>query len=186
MLGYKSSTPEEIALDNITDTALRDVWQQVNECHQCPNACPNPLMRFGKVHGILVVNSHESTAFPLNTIIEEITHQGVPQEYISYCEIINCDKAIPDPENIRNCLSFLDRLILILRPIRMIMLGKTVIVSLFPEIKQSVMMIHGQWFSYRGIPAIATFRQPPEDTPELFSLDISKVLKGVLSTCPTR
>ena len=79
----------------------------------------------------------------------------------------------------------MDRLILILRPIRMIMLGKTVIVSLFPEIKQSVMMIHGQWFSYRGIPAIATFRQPPEDMPELFSLDISKVLKGVLNTCPT-
>jgi uracil-DNA glycosylase len=84
---------------------------------------------------------------------------GLTREEVYIANVIKSrppENRTPEPDEVANCLPYLERQIAIVRPEFLCLLGKTAASALL-DTALAVGRLRGRWHRYRGIPAIVTY-----------------------------
>ena len=84
---------------------------------------------------------------------------GLKREDVFIANIIKCrppGNRDPEPEEVRNCIGYLERQIDVIRPEFLCLLGKPAAQALL-NTSMPMGRLRGKWHRYRGIPTLATW-----------------------------
>jgi uracil-DNA glycosylase family 4 len=121
----------------------------------------------------------------LTRIIEN--GMGLKREGVYICNVVKCrppNNRDPEAEEIQTCLPFLEQQLDIVRPEVICTLGRIAAQTLLGR-EFKITLERGNWFSYRGIPLMATFHpayilRNPSDERRLKGLvweDVKKIMR---------
>jgi uracil-DNA glycosylase family 4 len=121
----------------------------------------------------------------LTRIIEN--GMGLKREDVYICNVVKCrppNNRDPEAEEIQTCLPFLEQQLDIVRPEVICTLGRIAAQTLLGR-EFKITLERGNWFSYRGIPLMATFHpayilRNPSDERRLKGLvweDVKKIMR---------
>lgn len=154
--------------------------EYIIDCDECEISCNSvkTITRGNPNAPILIIGESVSTeqqelgqiTFPLcndkasDNLNQVLSYLNVNEDAIFYINSVNCypsrngNKRSSTVKERNNCKTFLDYAIKLVDPLLIICLGAVAVNGINEEIgKQKITDIRGQYFTYRGIPVMATF-----------------------------
>lgn len=154
--------------------------EYIMDCDECEISCNSvkTITRGNPNAPILIIGESVSTeqqelgqiTFPLyndkasDNLNQVLNYLNVNEDAIFYINSVNCypnrngNKRSSTVKERNNCKTFLDYAIKLVDPLLIICLGAVAVNGINEEIgKQKITDIRGQYFTYRGIPVMATF-----------------------------
>ncbi len=91
-----------------------------------------------------------------------IVRMGFTREEVFIANIVKCrppGNRKPLPEEVKACLPYLEKQIVVLRPKVIVLLGASALAGLIPSglPGRTISKVRGQWLEYEGIPSMPTF-----------------------------
>ena len=187
--------------------ALRVIAEEVAGCIRCEVLAANRtqtvpgegnpsarLMFVGEGPGQVEDETGRPFVGPAGRLLDDMITKGMglKREDVFIANIIKCrppGNRNPEPEEVRNCIGYLERQIAIIRPEILCLLGKPAAQTLL-----STMMpmgrLRGKWHRYRGIPVVATWHpayllRNPAAKKETWD-DLQMVMKAMGLAVPKR
>lgn len=154
--------------------ALRVLAEEIAECSRCEVLCANRthtvpgegnasarLMFVGEGPG----QTEDETGRPFvgkaGKLLDDMITKGMGlrREDVFIANIVKCrppNNRDPEPQEVRNCIGYLERQIAIIRPEFLCLLGKPAAQTLL-NTSMPMGRLRGKWQRYKGIPTIATW-----------------------------
>lgn len=173
------AAPIVIATSGNKDADLAALRERAMVCVKCPNLASSrknvvwgvgdihaPLMFVGEAPGADEDEQGEPFVGRAGGLLTKIIEaMGFSRETVYIANILKCrpdtpgqsaGNRPPTPDEIKNCLPYLNAQIDLIQPKAIVALGATAVAGLFGK-SAPISKIRGQWMSFRNIPVMPTF-----------------------------